>query len=601
MSRKKSHAGLLLILILVLSFTSYKETASTAQASTSEDSQWIGMANRAWRYFQAGAAVDPNTGLCGAGIGWPYFTDWDLATYILTIMDAEKLGIIPKTGTWGADDRINKIMAWLETRALTADNLPYLWYDSRTGSPALGSSPTNAADHGDLLVALHRLKEYRPDLVEAIDYIVKTRENTQELASRVANQKIYDYYIAHGFSFFGFDSYSAVANALGVLKDLMSGQKVDVYGIQLPQADITCEVLLLGMFNLDPDPLLAELTWNVYLAHERRYAGTGKFTAFSEGNTGLGYPSYIYEWVVTASGTMWDIEPVSVDPIAYFKVAIGFEALYNTSYARAMTNYLSSAFPDNPYGYQDGVDENGRLVDNIIDRTNGFVISAARYVTDVLSTPKLSDFPAPFIDASEDLEVTFIVGDAAPHGFYGWHAQTSDNLGATDVASKLGQLSASGDSEALLDSWIATYNETNRSVTELWEEAKNHNFISVGGPAVNMLTYDFERFNGVPFHLTWQNGTPCMHSTLTGENYTFEWGQWDYALISCVQYKSKNILLVWGLTAYGTLAACQLLQHFDTTYAGMLTGRAVIIKWTDLNGDGNVDLADELTVVEVWS
>lgn len=123
----------------------------------------------------------------------------------------------------------------------------------------------------------------------------------------------------------------------------------------------------------------------------------------------------------------------------------------------------------------------------------------------------------------------------------------------------------------------------------------------VGGPAVNMLTYDFGRFGGIPFYLMMQNGVPILHSVLTDKNYTFSWGQSDYALIACFQYEGKYFLSVWGLTAYGTLAACQLLQNFDAVYAGLLTGRAIIIKWTNLNGDENVDLADGLTVVESWS
>jgi hypothetical protein len=548
--------------------------------------------------------VDSSTGLCASGVGWPYFTDWDLATYLFTIMDAEELGLLSRDGPWGVDDRIDKIVSWLQTRELTAENQSYLWYDYRTGRPAfdLSGESGNAADYGSLLVALHRLKEYKPDLAGTIDYIVKTRENTSKLASQVAALKIYDYYVAQGFNFFGFDSYPQVADALGILKKIMSEPKVDVYGIPLPKADITCEPLMLGMFNLDPDPVLAELTWNVYLANEKRYAVTGEFTAFSEGNTGLiGWPSYIYEWVVTGKGTAWEIEPISIVPIIYFKVAIGFEALYNTSYAETMVNYLSGALPDSPYGYCDGVDENGRLVNTIIDRTNSFVISAARYVIDALSAPKLSDFPAPFIDASKNLNITYIIGDSVPHGPYDWRALTWDNLGAVEVTSKLGQLSTSGNAEALLDSWIAAYNETQGSVTELWEEANNSNFMLVGGPAVNMLAYDFARFSGIPFHLMWKDEVPILHSILTGENYTFNWGRWDYALIACFQFKGKYILSVWGLTAYGTLAACQLLQNFDTVHAGVLTGRAMIIKWTNLDDEGTVDLEDELTVVESWS
>ena len=55
---------------------------------------WLRLANNAWKYFQPGVGVDSTTGLHSAGLGYPYFTDWDLGIYIQAIIDANQVGHI---------------------------------------------------------------------------------------------------------------------------------------------------------------------------------------------------------------------------------------------------------------------------------------------------------------------------------------------------------------------------------------------------------------------------------------------------------------------------------------------------------------------------
>ena len=68
-------------------------------------------------------------------LGYPYFTDWDLGVYIQAIIDANQLGIISNSGTWGADARFNDIIDFLQTRQLSSNGLPYAWYQSANGNP----------------------------------------------------------------------------------------------------------------------------------------------------------------------------------------------------------------------------------------------------------------------------------------------------------------------------------------------------------------------------------------------------------------------------------------------------------------------------------
>ena len=118
---------------------------------------WLRLANNAWNYFQPGVCVDSTTGLHSAGLDYPYFTDWDLGIYIQAIIDASKLGILSNSGTWGADARFNKIMTFLQTRQLSSNGLPYVWYQSVDGKPHV-TEEQNAADTGELLVALNNLR-----------------------------------------------------------------------------------------------------------------------------------------------------------------------------------------------------------------------------------------------------------------------------------------------------------------------------------------------------------------------------------------------------------------------------------------------------------
>ncbi len=369
-----------------------------------DQSYWLRLANNAWNYYQPGVSVDPTTGLHSAGLGYPYFTDWDLGVYIQAIIDANQLGILSTSGTWGADARFNKILTFLQTRQLTSNGLPYAWYQSANGNP-YGNDVQNAADTGELLVALNNLRVFRPDLAGTINTIVYTRTNYAPLEQAVdalANSKnLYDYYVASGFAGFWPSRFSTLASS--ILNNIVSAPTVSTYGVTLPISKLMCEPLLLSVFNLAPNALLDGLAGQVYLAHEARYSATGKFVAFSEGNTGLDDPSYVYEWVVKEDGSTWTIDNgqdnVGIVPIIYFKAAVGLLAMYDTSFTESMVSYVESVLPNPSSGYSDGVDENGRVDTAVIDKTNGMIIEAALYAIDnppsPTPTPSSSSTPTP--------------------------------------------------------------------------------------------------------------------------------------------------------------------------------------------------------------
>ena len=347
---------------------------------------WLGLAENAWNYFQPGKGVDAATGLHQASLDWPYFTDWDLGLYIQTIIDAENVGILGPEGAWGANARLEKTLAFLETRELTADGMPFWWYESRTGHRSGEGSP-DVTDTGKLLVALQNLKLHRSNLEERINHIVYERTNYTSMWNVIINEmprsaSVYAYYITSGFAGFWPDRFSSVADA--ILNNMVSVPKVETYGITLPKTDLLCEPLLYSFFELKPDGRLSDLAQQVYLAHEARYNATGKYTAFSEGNTALNESPFAYEWVMLSDGRTWVIKDQKksdsdMTPIIYYKVAISFLAIHNTKFSRDMVGHLDSNMLQSIIGYAEGVDEDGRLVSAVVDKTNGLIISAARY------------------------------------------------------------------------------------------------------------------------------------------------------------------------------------------------------------------------------
>jgi hypothetical protein len=174
-------------------------------------------------------------------------------------------------------------------------------------------------------------------------------------------------------------------------------------------------------------------------------------------------------------------------------------------------------------------------------------------------------------------------------------------MGSLGVASKLGQLSSAGYSEGKMDTWVASWDDTSRTAEIEWDEIGNRNVISIGGPPVNMFAYHHEQFGATPFYqkrvdtIGWY-----IQSDLTGKNYTFQWGVTDYVLVSICHDNNRTVLVGWGITHRGTVAISQILQYFDSEHIGLLSGRAMIIKWEDRNGDTEVDLGDEISVVEAW-
>ena len=68
---------------------------------------------------------------------------------------------------------------------------------------------------------------------------------------------------------FGRARFSTLASS--ILNNIVSAPTVLTYGVTLPTSKLSCEPLLLSVFNLAPNVKLNNLADQVYLAHEARY------------------------------------------------------------------------------------------------------------------------------------------------------------------------------------------------------------------------------------------------------------------------------------------------------------------------------------------
>ena len=432
--RKPSTIAGIFVLLMLLSATFIHVSSDTSigsqQPGEADLSKWIEWAKTAWSYYDPGTGVDPNTGIPRAGYRWPYLTDWDLGGYIIAIIKAELMGILPKDGEWGADDRIEKVLRFLETRPISPYGIPYRLYTSTKGEPS-GKVITNVSDSGRLLIALAMLKKYRPDLAERINAIVR-RNNYELLVNSTdawrTTAGFYKYYVAQGFRLFGLDKGWPVQMALKEFDNIVNGPHVDVYGISLPKIEVTSEPLLHMVFEFDVDERYLDYVKRVYEVQERRYTRTGKYTAWTEGNTDLRDVTYVYQWIVTPGGETWKITPKNITPIIFTKAAFGFHALYNTEYTRQLVDYLVSKNEERkstlPYalfipqkGFIEGVDEDGRLVTELIDKTQVMVIEAAYYALEkkaLESADVVLKQPSKSITPGEAIQLEFAYLEPAP-------------------------------------------------------------------------------------------------------------------------------------------------------------------------------------------
>ena len=569
---------------------------------------WMDLASKAWRYFEVGVGVYASTGLHKAGLYWPYFTDWDLGIYLEAVIDAYKLGLISKEGEWGFNYRTDRIINFLENRQLNNNGLPYLWYKSDDGNP-WGTTQTNIYDTSKLLISLWNLKRMRPELGPRIEFIVKGRTDYRILLEKWSGGRdLYAYLVAKAFQLWGFSEYRGVRVSLDEARWIETLPRINTYGgVELPQYTITGDPLLHCIFELPPEPYIDWLANVTYQAHLQRYLNTGKFVAFSEGNTDLNDPSYIYEYVVASPGGSWKtwvitapgVGEVTLTPIIFLKMAVGLHSIYNSEYTREMVTYLLNLLTDTSKGYMDGVDESGRIVRTVVDKTNGILLAAARYA---LMGRDLSYFPYPFRYGETVNQTLVVIGWSQPR-FKLDMAHTIDTLSGILIAGAVSSSSTGGALKMAIDTWVVGFNETST-----WMIDKGSNIIATGSPGVNLVSYHYnisKASDGSPLLpvLIFRGATAFdnyLYVTSSGRIYTLQLNSEgrtiaDYGVVEIIKDEyGRWVLLAFGIGIDGTRAAGELLYNIDRF---PVYGRAVVFKVYDRDGDGSLEAIEIIEVI----
>jgi hypothetical protein len=363
-------------------------------AAAMNSTVWRAVAANAWNYFQPGIGVDRTTGLPWSGNAYPYFTDWDLGVYIQATIDASKMGLIKKEGSWGFNDRINRVLTFCENRELNNYSYPYWFYQARDGGVyhENSDSPTyiaDTADTGRLLVALNNLRTYDALYAESVNNLVYNaygnRSNYAELvpdlqAESQISTSVYAYYAISGFASFWPTELSGATEK--VLDNIYASGTVVVNDVPLPKASLTSDILFCLIFETAPNSRLNTLTSHVYTAHVNYNQATGKYRAFGEGSSVSSV--WQWEWVTLPDGRKWTVlngagDEVTSSPMVYTKVALCFLSVYNTAYAKNMSSFIEHSLYSFTMGYGEGIDESKQPVYTLDVQTNGLILEAANY------------------------------------------------------------------------------------------------------------------------------------------------------------------------------------------------------------------------------
>jgi hypothetical protein len=182
-----------------------------------------------------------------------------------------------------------------------------------------------------------------------------------------------------------------------------------------------------------------------------------------------------------------------------------------------------------------------------------------------------------------------------------------DVMSAVSIGVVLGQSSNSSvfTQYVTMDDYISSYNGTAVSFTALTDR----NLIIMAGPGVSQEAYYYnslKKDGGYPPYgfalpvtlLKYGNGTNYLQVWPSNNTYQIQYNgsnvAADYGVIQLYYDNINNryVVLIGGLGGYGTEAASIVLSNY-ASYA--LSGKAVIIKYYDSNGDG---FLDTISIVE---
>jgi hypothetical protein len=367
---------------------------------TDREQHW---ARIAWRYFEHNVRAE--TGLADSVEKYPAATLWDTGSYLMALIAAERIGLIPIAEF---DSRVTRALDSLSRLSLydgEAPNKSYntitlamVDYDNQPSSRGVGWS---AIDIGRFLVPCNILAWRYPQHTSAVRAVL-ARWRWERM---VRDGVLHGAALQHGKTVYlqegrlGYEEYGAKPFALAGL-DVREAQRVDdflrfvdVDGIQVATDSrrleeyrahnyVASEPYILDGLEFGFDRTSREFAWRVARAQEARFHKTGVLTAVSEDHLDTA-PYFVYNTVFT-NGRVWStITPDGVDAREFktlsTKAAFGWHALYATPYTRQLVERVEQLF-DADKGWYSGVYEaTGKPNKAITANTNAIVLESLCY------------------------------------------------------------------------------------------------------------------------------------------------------------------------------------------------------------------------------
>ena len=357
----------------------------------------------AWRFFENN--IDQKTGLVGSVEGFGSATLWDMGSYMMALVSANRLGLIDQSNF---DHRVAQFLDSLSRLPLYDGRLPNKAYDIRTlkmtdyqNVPVSNGIGWSAIDISRILLSLRILEQSDPSKGELIHSAVRlwdicaiTKSGEMSGAERINDETVlfqegrlgYEQYAARSAALWGCDSFAAASAERVVAWQWVSGVQVPVdnrahtkFGSITPT--LGEPYMLMGLelgFNREAEILSAR----VYAANEARYTLDGIFTAVTEDHLDRA-PYFVFAsvfgneqpWaVMDDKGNAYpEMRTVSL------KAVMAWDALYATAYT-AELRALVADLEVKDRGWLAGKFENNLAANAVVSlNTNAVVLEAMHF------------------------------------------------------------------------------------------------------------------------------------------------------------------------------------------------------------------------------
>ena len=350
----------------------------------------------AWKYFREN--TESSTGLVYPNVliddnytyKHPNAAIWDIASSLLGIVSAEKLGIISLKE---AIHRITRILDFLQTCELYQGRYPNFSYDVTTTQMVKEGPGIAWDDLARMLIALKIIKTHYPSLEDSCNSVVgrwvlapieglyQSNKN-EEMLKEVKTSPYWDYMNA-SFGLWGYrnESASLWTSLKNRMRGLFSRSRLDYYGKLLIPESYLLEAIEIGQTESNKEIL--NLIHNLQKA---RYEDEGIITCPSEGDIDRD-PWFVYCGLVASEegsaiwpvvGSIWeDVQGYPEYRFISSKAAIAWQVLKENDYTRFSYDLIRRKALNSRLGFYTGIYEESQKINNSLSvNTNGIILES---------------------------------------------------------------------------------------------------------------------------------------------------------------------------------------------------------------------------------